>query len=252
MTTVFSAFEQTARAHGARPFLQVLPEKLELSYAAALDRVTHIAARYRARGNGAGHRIALRLGNRPDFLPHLLALNSIGAAVVPINPDYRAAELEYVLGHCEASLVLTGEMLDGDFPVAPKPGHASECALLYTSGTTGKPKGCLLSDFYFLNLGRRYVAEGGLCALREGEERLITPLPLFHMNALAVSTTAMILTAGCIVQLDRFHPKTWWRDVAESGATLRHYLGVMPAVPLKVASGPHDRLPAVRFCGGPE
>src|SRR2546422_6730836 len=40
VTTVFSAFEQTARAHGARPFLQLLPEKLELSYAAALDRVT--------------------------------------------------------------------------------------------------------------------------------------------------------------------------------------------------------------------
>src|SRR2546425_2874485 len=186
VTTVFSAFEQTARAHGARPFLQVLPEKLELSYAAALDRVTHIAARYRARGYGAGHRVALRLENRPDFLPHFLALNSIGAAVVPINPDYRAAELEYILGHCEASLVVTGEMLDGDFPAAPKPGNASECALLYTSGTTGKPKGCLLSDFYFLNAGRRYIAEGGLCALREGEERLITPLPLFHMNALAV------------------------------------------------------------------
>src|SRR2546422_1112954 len=223
MTTVFSAFEQTARAHRARPFLRVLPEKLELSYAAALDRVTHIAARYRARGYGAGHRIALRLENRPDFLLHFLALNSIGAAVVPINPDYRAAELEYILGHCEASLVVTGEMLDGDFPAAPKPGNASECALLYTSGTTGKPKGCLLSNFYFLNAGRRYIAEGGLCALREGEERLITPLPLFHMNALAVSTTAMILSAGCIVQLERFHPKTWWRDVAESGATIVHY-----------------------------
>src|SRR6266403_1552126 len=161
VTTVFSAFEQTARVHGARPFLQVLPEQLQLSYTAALDRVTDIAARYRARGYGAGHRVALRLENRAEFLLHFLALNSIGAAVVPINPDYRAAELDYILGHCEASLVVTGEMLDGDFPPAPKPGDASECALLYTSGTTGKPKGCLLSNFYFLNLGQRYVAEGG-------------------------------------------------------------------------------------------
>src|SRR5438309_337212 len=64
VTTVFSAFEQTARAHGAKPFLQVLPEKLQLSYAAALDRVMDIAARYRARGYGAGHRVALRLENR--------------------------------------------------------------------------------------------------------------------------------------------------------------------------------------------
>ena len=94
-----------------------------------------------------------------------------------------------------------------DLPPPPKPGDAGECALLYTSGTTGKPKGCLLGDFYFLNVGQRYLDEGGLCAVRHGEERLITPLPLFHMNALAVSTTAMILSAGCVVQLDRFHPR---------------------------------------------
>src|SRR2546422_815471 len=219
----------------------------KLRCAAALDGVSHLAARYRARGYAAGPRIALRLENRPDFLPHFLALNSIGAAVVPINPDYRAAELEYILGHCEASLVVTGEMLDGDFPAAPKPGNASECALLYTSGTTGKPKGCLLSNFYFLNAGRRYIAEGGLCALREGEERLITPLPLFHMNALAVSTTAMILAAGCVVQLDRFHPKTWWRDVAESRATIVHYLGVMPAILMSLPESELDCAHRVRF-----
>src|SRR3981189_1241950 len=88
VTTVFSAFEQTARAHGARPFLQVLPEKLLLSYAAALDRVTDIAARYRARGYGAGHRVALRLENHPEFLLHFLAPHSIRAPRGPIKPHH--------------------------------------------------------------------------------------------------------------------------------------------------------------------
>ena len=249
MDTVFAAFEQTARAHRAKPFLQVLPEDVELGYGEALDLVRAIGARYRARGYGRGHRVALRLPNCPEFLLHFLALNSIGASVLPLNPEYRPAELEYVLGHGEANLVVAREMLEGGFdpPPAPAPGTARECALLYTSGTTGKPKGCLLSDFYFLNLGRHYVAEGGLCALRPGEERLITPLPLFHMNALACSTTAMILAAGAIVQLDRFHPRTWWRDVAASGATIVHYLGVMPAVLLTLPEGPHDRAHGVRF-----
>ena len=249
MTTVFSAFERSAAAHERKPFLEYPPRRIRLSYGEALERVADIAARYRARGYGAGHRVALLLDHRPEFLLHFLALNSIGASVVPLNPEYRAAELEYVLAHSEAGLVVSRELLENRFdpPPAPRAGDASECALLYTSGTTGKPKGCLLSNFYFLNVGRRYLDEGGLCAVRQGEERLITPLPLFHMNALAVSTTAMILSGGCIVQLDRFHPRTWWHEVAESGATIVHYLGVMPAMLLALPEGPHDRSHEVRF-----
>jgi acyl-CoA synthetase (AMP-forming)/AMP-acid ligase II len=192
--------------------------------------------------------VALKLPNCADFLLHFLALNSLGVAVVPLNPDYQRAELEYVVAHSEAALVVdTAALARFDPPRAPVPGNADECALLYTSGTTDKPKGCLLSNFYFLNVGGRYVDEGGLCALRHGEERLITPLPLFHMNALAVSTMAMILTAGCLVQLDRFHPRTWWRHVVDSGATIVHYLGVMPAILMQLAPTPEDRGHRVRF-----
>jgi acyl-coenzyme A synthetase/AMP-(fatty) acid ligase len=55
----------------------------------------------------------------------------------------------------------------------------------------------------------------------------------------------MILSGGCLVQLDRFHPRTWWRDVADCGATIVHYLGVMPAVLLNLSeSHPAHR---VRF-----
>ena len=246
MTTVFSAFERTARAHGAKPFLQVPSEGIEYRYGDALSLVDSISRRYREAGYGAGHRVALRLPNCSQFLLHFLALNSLGAAIVPVNPDYRAAELDYVLTHSEASAVVTRETLERP-PAAGPRGNATECALLYTSGTTGKPKGCLLDNFYFLNVGRRYLELGGLCALREGEERLITPLPLFHMNALAVSTMAMILAAGCVVQLDRFHPKTWWRDVAASGATIVHYLGVMPAILLSQEPSALDRSHRVRF-----
>jgi len=249
VATVFSAFERTAAVHGAKPFLEVLSQKIRFTYSEALERIADVAARYRARGYGRGHRVALLLENRPEFLLHFLALNSIGAAVVPLNPDYREAELQYVLQHSEASLVITKKDFERDFDPAPapRPCGAEECALLYTSGTTGKPKGCLLSNFYFLNVGQRYLDEGGLCAVREGEERLITPLPLFHMNALAVSTTAMILSGGCIVQLDRFHPRTWWREVAESGATIVHYLGIMPAVLLNLPESEYDRAHRVRF-----
>jgi acyl-CoA synthetase (AMP-forming)/AMP-acid ligase II len=243
VTTVFSAFERTAAAHGSKPFLEMPSWNLKLSYGAALERIADIAARYRARGYGPAHRVALQLETRPEFLLHFLALNSLGVSVVPLNPDYRPAERDYVLAHSEASAVITAQTLE-DLPKPGKPAGAAECALLYTSGTTGKPKGCLLSNFYFLNVGQRYLDEGGLCAVRPGEDRLITPLPLFHMNALAVSTTAMILSAGCLIQLDRFHPRTWWRDVTQSGATIVHYLGVMPAILLNL---PENQKHCVRF-----
>jgi len=207
METVYRAFEHTAKKHGAKFFLP------GLSYRDALAGIQSIAARYSAHGYGAGHRVALLFPSGKDFLLHFLALNSLGASVVPLNPEYRDAERDYILRHSEAALVVTPEF---HLEKAGRPTGSGECALLYTSGTTGKPKGCLLSNFYFLEVGRRYLDEGGLCAVREGEERLITPLPLFHMNALAVSTTAMILAAGCVIQLERFHPKTWWREVADS------------------------------------
>ena len=244
MTTLHSAFARTAAAHGSKPFLEFPAHRARFTYSEAHGRIADIAGRYRMLGYRPGHRVALQLENRPEFPLHFLALNSLGVSVVPLNPDYRTAELDYVLAHSEASAHVTAQNLE-NLP-RPKPaGNASECALLYTSGTTGKPKGCLLSDFYFLNVGRRYLDEGGLCIVRHGEERLITPLPFFHMNALAVSTTAMILSAGCVVQLDRFHPKTWWRDVVESRATIVHYLGVMPAILMNLPETPTDH--RVRF-----
>src|SRR5205814_2416347 len=134
VTTVFTAFEQTARAHGAKPFLQVPHEKLELTYGQAHERIAAIAAVYERRDYRHGHRVALKLPNCADFLLHFLALNSLGIAIVPINPDYQRAELDYVVAHSEAALVVDHAALERfDPPPAPAPGNADECALLYTS-----------------------------------------------------------------------------------------------------------------------
>jgi acyl-CoA synthetase (AMP-forming)/AMP-acid ligase II len=132
-------------------------------------------------------------------------------------------------------------------PVAGEPGPQTECGLLYTSGTTGRPKGCVLPNAYYLIAGQWYLSAGGLCAIRPGQDRLITPLPMTHMNAMAYSTMAMVLSAGCVIPLDRFHPDSWWRAVRDSEATIVHYLGVMPAMLLGAAASPDDRRHRVRF-----
>jgi acyl-CoA synthetase (AMP-forming)/AMP-acid ligase II len=132
-------------------------------------------------------------------------------------------------------------------PLQGAPGIDTECGLLYTSGTTGRPKGCVLPNAYYLIAGEWYLAAGGLCAIRHGEDRLLTPLPMTHMNAMAYSTMAMVLSAGCVVPLDRFHPAGWWDAVRDSRATIVHYLGVMPAMLLGAPASPADRDHRVRF-----
>ncbi|MBA2399220.1 MAG: AMP-binding protein [Bradyrhizobium sp.] len=280
--TVFDAFARAAARHGDKPFLAVLPETAqaygiaagEISYREAHARIADLTEAYRAKGYGGGHRVGILMENRPGFFLHWFALNGLGVSLVPINPDMRAAELEYLIGHSEivAAVVIVqrqddvssaAKAIGRDIPVvgpddepaaihaaAPRPGapdRDSECALLYTSGTTGRPKGCVLPNEYFLYAGHWYATVGGLIALNDGNERMLTPLPVFHMNAMAYSAMAMVTTGGCLIVLDRFHPKSWWTSVRESRATIVHYLGVMPPMLMGAPESADDKRHSVRF-----
>jgi len=78
-------------------------------------------------------------------------------------------------------------------------------------------------------MGHEYNQLGGLCSI-DSSDRLLTPLPPNHMNALSTSFMAMLMCGGCVIQLDRFHPRSWWQTVRDEFATVVHYLGVMPAI----------------------
>jgi acyl-CoA synthetase (AMP-forming)/AMP-acid ligase II len=232
--------------------------------------------RYAAAGYGHGHRVALLLENRPEFLVHWLALNALGASVVPVNPDYRHDEVLYQMDHSEAELVVSIESRLGDLdavarerarplavvnaermpaslprpappPRAGAPALDTECSLLYTSGTTGRPKGCILTNFYYLNCGRWYRDLGGLVRFEWGRERVYNPLPLFHVNCQGITAMAVLLTAGCLVLPERFSPGRWWRDIVATGATIAHYLGVVPPMLLNQPSSPEERAHRVKF-----
>jgi acyl-CoA synthetase (AMP-forming)/AMP-acid ligase II len=281
--TVYGLLCATTARWPDRPFLNVLPETAGIygiesrkwTYREALAEVERLKARYSAAGYQPGGRVLLLLENRPSYFLHWFALNAIGLSVVPINPDLQSSELEYIAAHAEpvlavvtdarvADIVAASRASGGDFPVigpddmpppqietVPRPVAERpldrETAMLYTSGTTGKPKGCVLSNLYFLAAGHWYSTAGGYYALSEHGECLITPLPIFHMNPMAYSLMAMISVGGCLTVLDRFHPKTWWKSVRESGATGLHYLGVMPAMLMSMPSDPDDRNHSVRF-----
>ena len=281
--TVYDAIAQSAARWPERPILDVLPgtaavygiEPGALSYGAFLSSVNTRAETLEQAGYGEGMRVAVLLENRPEFFEIFAALNRIGASIVPVNPDLRAAELEYLIGHAEPALIIAlpsrhdelreacrqagvaAAVVDSaDRPSPPRPnavvaenkrGDAREAAVLYTSGTTGNPKGCVLPNAYFLLAGRWYAELGGMASLSEDGERMITALPIFHMNAMAYSFMAMVTVGGCLIALDRFHPKTWWRDVADSNATCLHYLGVMPSILMALPEAPEDSAHSVRF-----
>jgi acyl-CoA synthetase (AMP-forming)/AMP-acid ligase II len=281
-TTVHARFRETALRRGDAGFLNVLPETGdiygiaagEISYRAMLERVERSRTAFASHGYGEGHRVGLLLQNRPVFVELWFALNALGVSVVPINPDLRISELEYIIAHSEmnAAFVLAerrdevetaARQAGRPIPVVTDSGDifapfggarpssagdgSTECALLYTSGTTGQPKGCVLTNTYFLHSGNWYRDVGGLIDLRGNGERMITPLPLFHMNAMAVSLMAMLSVGGCLTMLDRFHPRTWWNSVRDSRATCLHYLGVMPSMLMSAAPSEQDRAHTVRF-----
>jgi acyl-CoA synthetase (AMP-forming)/AMP-acid ligase II len=187
---------------------------------------------------------------RPDRVADLEAAAARAGREVCVVPSFddEVDAGEAVRGPGSAPRGLSGLVRPSAAPpLRGAPGVDTECGLLYTSGTTGRPKGCVLPNAYYLIAGDWYVAAGGLCAIRFGEDRLLTPLPMTHMNAMAYSTMAMVLSAGCVIPLDRFHPASWWDSVRASRATIVHYLGVMPAMLIGAPASPADRDHAVRF-----
>ncbi len=282
-SSVFAVFEATAERCPEREMLQVLPRTAEVygmdagcwTYRDAHTKVLEYSEQFACADYQKGMRVALLLENRPEFFLLWLALNRLGVSVVPINPDLRAAELEYLIGHAEPALIIAIPERHAELATAaktadialavitpeetvPKPrknavvaedssGEQQEAAVLYTSGTTGSPKGCVLPNTYFLLAGRWYADVGGLAKLTTTGERMITPLPIFHMNAMAYSFMAMVTVGGCLIALDRFHPRSWWSDVAVSQATCLHYLGVMPSLLMAAEPAEEDRQHQVRF-----
>ncbi len=282
--TIGAVLREAGQRFGDAPFLMA-PANSGRGYAPAgecrsFDRmnaiVDSLAACYADAGYGAGHRIGLLLENRLAHFEHKLALNAIGACCVPLNPDHRPAEMGYVIGHARVDLVvvlpalapLVHEaiglarhvppvvLLDdvaNRLPPAERRASAttaepsSIATVLYTSGTTGRPKGCLLSHRYELASGHWYATRGGLMTFREAAERIYNPLPVYHVNSSVVSFYGALLTGNCQIQADRFQTSRWWQEVRESGATVVHYLGVIVPMLLNQPSDRADRGHQVRF-----
>ena len=191
-----------------------------LTYRALEDRVARVAQGFALRGIGQGDRVALLLGNRTEFVVALLAAVRIGAIAVPLNIREQKPELAYVLDHCAAALLIYEDALEARLPSvrqripvsdfaslhADGPAAAAEvqeedtAAILYTSGTTGRPKGAMLSHLGIVHSAMHFERH-----MRLGPaDRSIAAVPLGHVTGVVALIASMLRCAGALVVMPEF------------------------------------------------
>jgi crotonobetaine/carnitine-CoA ligase len=247
--TLHGAFSSRARCDPQRTFM--LFDGKTWSWE-AFDRAVAQASRVLiARGIEKADRVGVIGTNSDGHVVLLFALARIGAIMVPVNPEFGVQEARYVLHHAEVSAVAASEktfetaqqaceglknppwfvLLDGerrevpllhdlmrDAPAVALPGDVSPdatCLIVYTSGTTGFPKGAMHSQRSFVTGGEAFVQRVYL----QDDDRLMIVLPLFHINALFYSVAGMLAAGASMVIVPRFSASTFWQTAVESGAT---------------------------------
>ncbi|RFS86582.1 ATP-dependent acyl-CoA ligase [Actinomadura spongiicola] len=223
----------------------------EYTYRETLDAVRRTAGGFAALGVGHGDAVVIHLRNRAEFVFAWFGLAWLGAVMVPSNVAASAAELAYLVERSEAVGVLTEPdhvpTFAGVLARAPKVAHRivargddtrdgfvpfSDVAsgppveparvdsedvveMLFTSGTTARPKAVMITHANCLWGGER-VARGA--ALHDGD-RLLTALPLFHINAQEITVLAALTVGGTAVLLEEYHASGFWSRVRHHGAT---------------------------------
>ena len=228
------------------------------SYREVEDRATAFAEQLTARGIGAGDVLAIMLPNSLELLIGMLGAWCVGAAVTPVNPTFTARELDYQLADSGAKLLLaqpgtvagidliTPEQMreqptvstaaepaspTGPTAVHPDIAHDQLALLVYTSGSTGQPKGVMLDHANAHAMTGQMVESFGLT---EADHALLV-LPLFHVNSIMVSFLSPISVGGRVTVLDRFQPGTFLAAIESFRPT---YFSAVPAIYARLAELP--------------
>jgi long-chain acyl-CoA synthetase len=198
----------------------VVDGDVRLTWADLDDAVDRAAAGYAARGLVPGDRVAVQLPNGVAWLGAVLGALRAGLVVVPVNTAFTDPELEYVLADSGAALLVADAERppvagvpvcdgppEGDGPAAPEPDRdpAAPAFLAYTSGTTGRPRGAILTS------GALRANQEQCLALDpppvRADDRVLLVLPLFHVYGLNAGFGLVAATGACAVVQRGFDPR---------------------------------------------
>jgi crotonobetaine/carnitine-CoA ligase len=260
--TVIAALDRAVAAHPERVLFDFGGE---LTTYGEFDQLsTRLAHSLAALGLKAGDTVLTMLDNNIDAVTGWIAANKLCAVSVPVNTALRGEFLRHQIADARAGIVLCeadyveriAQVAEGlpdvtlilyrgtlaehpdcavrlvpldeyrgkcTNPITVKPAPSDLACIVYTSGTTGPSKGCMLSYNYMCNLARLQLRAGPAT----GSDVTITPLPLFHMNAMCVGVLSNIMVGARVAIVPRFSVSNFWPEVERSGATIASILGGM-------------------------
>ena len=224
-----------------KPFLFSEVDKRQFTYQEFETAVRRTAQMLASHGVRTGDVVSLLLPNSVEYVIAYFACWQLGALAGPINSLLKAQEIAYVISNSEArALLVNSEFLplvetirqdlptlqaviqfdneveaasgeSSDTELSTEIDQAHEAIIIYTSGTTGKPKGCLLTHGNVIANARQISSWLGF-----GEtDRLLTMMPLFHMNAVSVTTMSALYAGGSTVVSQKFSASRFWQIISD-------------------------------------
>lgn len=281
--TVLDLVERAAAARADATYALATESAATLSFGALAQACRSIGSALDARGIGAGETVAVLMPNGLGTLLVLLGVMAAGRRVNPVNLLSQPEQMRYVLAHGDAGLVIVApewqarvdallEGIDREIrrvvvapdatpaDVAAALGPAAEASspavrptpdgdalLMYTSGTTGVPKGVLLTQGALVANARAVSAEHRLGP----GDRVLGVLPLYHINAFVVTLLAPLAHGGSVAMAPRFSAARFWSQAIETRCTWLNVVPTMVSYLLEGHDPPvsgRDALAAVRFC----
>ena len=277
--------EQVVARNPDKTFIEI--GGLSRTYREFYEGVQKSAAMFAGLGIRKGDRVCLFMPNCIEYVYSWFGLSLIGAIAVPVNTAYKRDEMAYILNDAEAKGLVSdtsllevagaaadlassveirllrgagGAVPDGwtDFGEAhneaapldslPEVSPHDISMLVYTSGTTGNPKGVQVTHLMYVAAGQGFAH----WTQATSEDRFFTCLPYYHANIQYYSTMGALAAGGTLVVVDRFSASRFWGQVREAKATIVNFIGMMMPVLAKNEPSANDKDNTVRlFYGSP-